>query len=147
MSLSCGPSFVENAEHLKQHSTMWRLTGDLWDQWEDIHNMFEKCEAWAPHSGDGHWPDCDMLPLGHISIIGSEHNLGERYCRLTRDEQRTMITLWCIFRSPLMFGGECTDLDEFTLSLLTNPDILRMSSCGRNQHRLILKGLDLPLIA
>ena len=139
LSLSCGPSPLEHAEHLAKYSNMWRITCDLWDRWEDIYDLFEKCRNWSPYSGQGHWPDADMLPLGHISIIGSEHGIGDRYTRLSRDEQITMMTLWSIARSPLMFGGECTDNDEFTLSILTNDDVLRVNQHGKGQHE-VFKG-------
>lgn len=46
--------------------------------------------------------------------------------RLSPDEQITMMSLWCLFRSPLMFGGEMRDNDEFTLSLITNRDVLAL---------------------
>lgn len=142
LSLSCGPSPIEHAEHLKKYSNMWRITADLWDRWEDIYKMFERCSKWAEHSGEGHWPDADMLPLGHISIIGQEHGDGERYSRLSHDEQITMLTLWCIARSPLMFGGECRDNDEFTLKLLTNKDVIRVNQHGRNQCQIYRGGYN-----
>jgi len=97
---------------------------DLWDNWKDILGMFDRCREWAPVVSPGCWPDCDMLPLGYISVRGNEHGVGDRRTRLTKDEQRTMLTLWCIFRSPLMMGGELTDNDTFTLELLTNPEVL-----------------------
>lgn len=64
-----------------------------------------------------------MLPLGKI---GGGFGQGERDTRLTRDEQRTMMTLWCLFGSPLMLGAGLTKLDDWTLSLLTNPRVLSM---------------------
>ena len=58
-------------------------------------------------------------------IFGISGN-GEWKCRFTKDEQKTMITLWCVFRSPLMIGAELTKLDDWTLSLLTNEDLLAL---------------------
>jgi len=124
LSLSPGPALIESAQHLGKTANMWRITNDLWDDWKDILAMFDRCREWAPYAGPGCWPDCDMLPLGHISIRGNEHGIGERYTRLTEDEQRTMMTLWCLVRSPLMIGGELTDNDAFTLGLLTNSEVL-----------------------
>lgn len=54
---------------------MWRMTDDFWDVWDALYAMFERCETWAPYVGEHHWPDCDMLPLGHIGIRSSEHGL------------------------------------------------------------------------
>ena len=79
---------------------------------------------------------CDMLPLGHIGIRSIEHGKGDRWTRLSREEQRTMMTLFCIFRSPLMMGGELRDNDEWTLSLLTNPDVLRLLHHSDGAHEL-----------
>lgn len=126
LSLSPGPAPLSQAEHLKQHANMWRISDDVWDTWEDIYAMFERCRAWSEHAGPGHWPDADMLPLGHIGIRSSERGAGDRWTRLTKDEQITMMTLWCIFRSPLMLGCELRDLDDWTLSLITNREVLRL---------------------
>lgn len=127
LSLSCGPAPIEQATHLQANANMWRLTADLWDRWEDIEPMFEKCAQWQPFAVQGHWPDADMLPLGHLSVRGSEHGVMERICRLTQAEQCSMMTLWCIARSPLMMGGTLTDLSPETQKLLTNPHALAMN--------------------
>jgi hypothetical protein len=106
---------------------MWRITDDFWDNWELLKNMFWRCELWQNHVDEGCYPDCDMLPLGKI---GKGFGNGERSCSLTHDEQRTMMTLWCMFRSPLMIGAELTKIDDWTLSLITNKDVLDMLNCN-----------------
>ena len=142
LSLSPGPAMIEKAEHLRKNANMWRMTNDLWDRWEDIEEMFERCARWSPYVSDGCFPDCDMLPLGHLSIVGCEHGVGERWTRLSQAEQRTMISLWSIFRSPMMLGCELTNLDEWTLNLLTNQEILEMLKKSRGAHQ-ILRDYDL----
>ncbi len=124
LSLSPGPALIEQANHYKIHANLWRITDDLWDRWSDILQMFWRCELWQDHVERGCYPDCDMLPLGRIG--GGFGEGQERSTNLTRDEQRTLMTLWCIFGSPLMLGAEMTKLDDWTLSLLTNRDILAM---------------------
>jgi alpha-galactosidase len=131
LSLSPGPAPVENSEELKANANMWRMTDDYWDLWELLYGMFERCEKWSEHVGPGNWPDCDMLPLGHIGIRSVDGGASDRWTRFTKDEQITMMTLWSIFKSPLMFGGELRDNDEWTLSLLTNKEVLAMH---RNSH-------------
>ncbi len=121
LSLSPGPAMLEMADHLSENANMWRMTGDFWDNWKALDAMFERCKNWAPYVKEGCWPDCDMLPLGHIAI-----NDGDRQTNFTRDEQITLMTLWCIFRSPLMMGGEMRDNDDFTLNILTNPEVLEL---------------------
>lgn len=140
LSLSPGPALIETAEHLKKHANMWRITNDLWDKWDDIFYEFDRCNVWSAHSGPGHWPDADMLPLGHIALRSCEHGVGDRWTRLSKDEQITMMTLWCIFRSPLMIGCELRDCDDWTLSLFTNKEVLRMLNHSHSAHQLYRTG-------
>lgn len=132
LSLSPGPAPVPYADFLAEHANMWRITDDFWDRWELLLDMFDRCESWQGRAGDGSWPDCDMLPLGHIGIRSVDGGGADRWTRFTREEQVTMMTLWSIFRSPLFFGGELRDNDEWTNALLTNRDVLDMhrSSSG-----------------
>lgn len=129
LSLSPGPAQIEVADHLCKYANMWRMTGDFWDHWDKLYAMFERCEKWYPYVGGGCWPDCDMLPLGNISVNSAYCGDKDRFSAFTHDEQITMMTLWCIFRSPLMFGGEMRNNDEWTLSLITNDEVLAV-----NQH-------------
>lgn len=124
LSLSPGPALIEEAQHYKKYANMWRITDDFWDSWPLLLNMFERCENWQDHVTSGCFPDCDMLPLGFIGKGFGD----ERYTNFTKEEQVTMMTLWCIFRSPLMIGAELTKLDDWTLSLLTNKKVLRLLS-------------------
>ena len=126
LSLSPGPALIEKAWHLSMHANMWRITDDFWDRWDLLKDMFNRCELWQAHVKPGCWPDCDMLPLGRIGIGFKK----PRYSNFTNDEQRTMMTLWCIFRSPLMIGGALADNDEWTLSLLTNAEVLAVQKHG-----------------
>jgi len=124
LSLSPGPALIEKAWHYEKYANMWRITDDFWDRWDLLRNMFDRCELWQNHVGRGSYPDCDMLPLGKLG-----HGFGaERDTNLTRDEQVTMMTLWCVFGSPLVVGANLTKLDDWTLSLLTNKDVLRLLS-------------------
>jgi hypothetical protein len=140
LSLSCGPTEVEDAAHLRSHADMWRITGDFWDRWEDLYSMFEPCRAWAAFSGNGHWPDADMLPLGRIALRSSEHGCGDRWTRFTRAEQRTMMSLWSIVGSPLILGSFLPDLDDWTLGLLTNREVLEMQRLARNPRQISRRG-------
>lgn len=131
LSLSPGPALLEKAELYKQVANMWRITDDFWDQWELLYDMFQRAEMWCTHTGAGHWPDADMLPIGPIRQDYDEKEI----TKFTQDEQLTMLTLWSIFRAPLMIGGEMTRFDEFTMSLLTNKAILEMHGNVRHAHQ------------
>jgi alpha-galactosidase len=137
LSLSPGRELsVSRADHLRAHADMWRVSDDLWDRWEDVHDQFARMASWAGHAGPGSWPDADMLPLGHIGIRAERGP--ERQSRLTPDEQRTMMTLWCVSRSPLMLGGHLPSTSDETLRLLTNDEVLavhRASSGNREVMR------------
>lgn len=130
LSLSPGPAPLDHATLFVENANMWRMTDDFWDRWELLYDMFERCYKWCKLVGPGHWPDADMLPLGHIGIRSVDGGGTDRMTRFTKDEQRTMMTLWIIFRSPLMFGGELRDNDEWTLSLLTNEEVLHVHQNG-----------------
>jgi len=133
LSLSPGPTAVENAAEVAKYAQMWRITDDHWDGWElkketptgfpvSLRDEFDILAKWSPYVNPGHWPDPDMLPEGWI---GPHPGLGEeRHTRLTADEQRTEFTLWAITRSPLILGGNLTRLDDLTRALITNQDVL-----------------------
>ena len=130
LSLSPGPALLEKAELYKQVSNMWRITDDFWDNWAHLYDMFSRAEKWCVHTGAGHFPDADMLPVGPIR----QDYDPECMTAFTKDEQITMMTLWSIFRSPLIIGGEMTKFDAFTMGLLTNEGILRMHRNARHAH-------------
>lgn len=138
LSLSPGPAQLEKAELYKQISNMWRITDDFWDKWELLYAMFERAEKWCTHTGAGHWPDADMLPIGPIKQDWDKSIRTE----FTHDEQITMLTLWSIFRSPLMIGGEMTGFDDFTLGLVTNERILEMNKNARHSHQVWRRNID-----
>ena len=131
LSISPGPAPLDKAELFKQVANMWRITDDFWDKWELLYDMFQRAEKWSIHTGAGHWPDADMLPIGPIRQDYGKEN----WTKFTKDEQITMMTLWSIFRSPLMIGGEMTGFDEFTMSLLTNEELLAMHRNARHSHQ------------
>ncbi len=135
LSLSPGPARPDQQDYLLENANMWRMTDDFWDKWELLYGMFERCHAWEGVGRKGHWPDCDMLPLGHLCLCNEENGGRGHYTNFTPDEQKVMMTLWCIFRSPLMIGGELWDNDDFTLKLLTNKRLLDMHRYGRGAHQ------------
>ena len=138
LSLSPGPALIEKAELYKQTANMWRITDDFWDKWELLYDMFSRAEKWCTHTGAGHWPDADMLPIGPIK---QDYDKSIR-TEFTENEQITMMTLWSIFRSPLIIGGEMTGFDEFTMSLLTNEEILKMHRNARHSHQVWRRVID-----
>ena len=129
LSLSPGPAPIEKTSEMRQYAQMWRISNDIWDLWhstvdypQGLVDQFPNVAAWAGVAQPGHWPDADMLPLGYL---GPAPGWGKpRPSQLSRDEQRTLVTLWSIFPSPLMIGGDLTHADQWTTGLLTNPEVL-----------------------
>jgi hypothetical protein len=138
LSTSPGPTPVEQISHIKQNANMWRTVGDFWDNWKQLKDQFDVFEKWAPYVAAGTWPDGDMLPLGHIGIRAERGK--DRATGFTKDEQYTVMTLFAVFRSPLMFGGNLPDNDEFTLSLITNRDVLQLNQHSINNKQLFRNG-------
>ncbi|HEX8426986.1 NPCBM/NEW2 domain-containing protein [Hymenobacter sp.] len=137
LSTSPGETPIANAKHVQANTNMWRTVGDFWDSWEQLKEHFEVCNRWSPYSMTGAWPDADMLPMGRLGIRAERGD--DRMTRFTHDEQYTLMSLWSIFRSPLMFGGDLPSNDAFTLSLLTNKEVLAMHSSSTKNRQLFRK--------
>ncbi|MCA9734615.1 NPCBM/NEW2 domain-containing protein [candidate division KSB1 bacterium] len=145
LSMSLGATPLTSGNHAKEHANMWRTVDDFWDIWSELENQFDVCNNWAPYRSPGNWPDADMLPLGHISIRGERG--ADRYTNFTADEQLTLMTLWTIFKSPLMFGGHLPDNDELTNSLLTYDEVLAMHGTSVNNRQLYSVGDSIAWMA
>ena len=128
LSTSPGETPVASANHVSEHANMWRMVNDVWDKWDDLTHLMKVSKDWYPYIGNGTWPDCDMIPLGRISIRGERGS--DRMTRLTKDEQYSLMTFFTIFKSPLFFGGDLPSNDDFTLSLLTNAEVLKVHQQG-----------------
>jgi hypothetical protein len=122
LSLSPGPATLHSVPLLQENANMWRISDDFWDEWRYLRQNFLLMQIWGGVGRPGAWPDADMLPLGHIGIRAERG--ADRMTRFTQDEQRTLISLWSIAQSPLMFGGDLPGNDDFTLSLMTNDEVL-----------------------
>ena len=125
-STSAGPTDTKQAAHVAKHANMWRISGDFWDRWKDLNHQFDLLAPWQDVGGPGHWPDADMIPFGHIGIKCTIAG-PDRQTRFTPDEQRTLMSLWSLAPSPLMLGANLTDLDEATLALITNDEVLAVN--------------------
>jgi hypothetical protein len=122
-STSPGETPVAEAAHVMAHANLWRVSGDFWDNWKSLDHEFTLAARWQKFVGPGHWPDADMLPLGHLSI--NHRSVGaDRWTAFTRDEQLTLLSFWCLLPAPLMVDANLPDNDAWTLALLTNPEVL-----------------------
>jgi hypothetical protein len=128
-STSPGATPVNVGEHISTHANMWRISDDFWDNWPLLLAQFDRLRDWTPYSGPGHFPDADMLPIGVLQM-------GKTKTHFTHDEQFTLLTLWSIARSPLILGADLTKLDDFTLSLITNDEIIAVDQSSTNNREL-----------
>jgi hypothetical protein len=136
LSLSPGTRLsTRHLEPLRESAQLWRISDDLWDRWEDVHAQFARLARWAPLQTAGAWADADMLPLGRIGLRAER---GEpRDSLLTWEEQRTILTLWAMARSPLMVGGDLPTSDERTIELLANPWLARVLGATQDNGEII----------
>ena len=115
----------------------WRTTGDITDTWSSMAGIGFAQAGHEPYAGPGHWNDPDMLVVGHVGWGPSLHP-----SRLKPNEQYTHISLWCLLASPLLIGCDMTRLDDFTMNLLTNDEVLEVSQdpLGRQAARKSVNG-------
>ena len=128
-SLSNSAPFA-GAKDWAELAESWRTTGDIYDVWDNgdkfwhygVSELGFSQDRWAPFAGPGHWNDPDMLVVGRVGWGGRQ-----KPTRLTPDQQYTHISLWCLLSAPLILGCDLTQLDPFTLGLLTNDEVLAVN--------------------
>ena len=145
-STSPGPTSVTHAQHIAANANLWRISGDFWDRWPKLNAQFDLLARWQGVGGPGHWPDADMIPLGHIAIR-SKLGGNPHWTHFTRDEQLTLMSLWSLAPSPLMLGMNLPDNDDWTTALLTNPEVcaLNQDPLGQPAKRVAIPGLTAEL--
>jgi len=128
LSLSPGETDIGAAAHAVDHANMWRISDDFWDHWSLLDAQFERLNRWSRWRRPGAWPDADMIPIGTIEM--------GRKTWFTHDEEVTLMTLWCIARSPLVIGADLVKLDATTLALLTNDEVIAVNQASANNRQL-----------
>ncbi len=136
LSLSNAAEFDQTAEWARL-AHAWRTTHDITDTWASMSGIGFTQDRWAPHASPGHWNDPDMLVVGRVGWGNPKPT------RLSGDEQYTHISLWCLLSAPLLIGCDLEQLDEFTVSLLTNDEVLEINqdALGK-QATAVARGLD-----
>ena len=149
LSLSPGPTALGHAEEVGTLANMWRISDDFWDRWQkapgqttefpmSLKEMFGRLAAWEPYPKPNAWPDADMLPIGELRPSPGDGR--PRSSRLTAEEQRTLVTLWAVARSPLILGANLTMLDAGTKALLTNRDLIRIDQTSTHSAQVARDG-------
>jgi alpha-galactosidase len=139
LSISPGPAPISEVQFFQKHAQMWRISDDFWDDWKLLKKQFDYTRDWAIDAGfNNTWPDADMLPLGKLRVTAKEG--GGSPTRFTADEQQTLMTLWCIFRSPLIFGGDLPSNDAATTALIANDEVLAVDQHSYGGHQSLEEG-------
>jgi alpha-galactosidase len=138
LSLSPGAARAKDAQFFREHAQMWRVSDDFWDEWKLLRENFTLLGIWGGFGRPGAWPDADMLPFGRIGIVAERGQ--DRRSRFTPEEQRTVMSLWTIAQSPLIFGGDLPSNDEFTNSLITNDEVLAVDQKGAHGYEFSSNG-------
>ena len=148
LSLSPGPTPIEEGEFVKRNAQMWRISNDVWDGWQlngdtrpsgfpfGIRSAFDTLAQWNRFVSPGAWPDADMLPFGAL-----RPNPGwgmPRDSRLTADEAQTQFSLWAMARAPLILGTNLTELDPGTQRLITNRAVIQIDQTAWASHPITL---------
>lgn len=103
------------------HGISWRTTGDITDTWKSMSGIGFSQTNQAKFAGPGHFNDPDMLVVGKVGWGPQLHPT-----HLTPNEQYTHISLWCLLSAPLLIGCDMTQLDDFTMNLLSNDEVLEV---------------------
>jgi alpha-galactosidase len=123
---------------------LWRTSGDLEDTWPSMTKMIDVSAKWHSFAKPGNWNDLDMMLLGTLGWDEHKKNRSlwgkvSRNTHLTPNEQYTHMTLWCMMASPLLLGNDLTKLDDFTLRLLTNPEVIAVNQDPLGKQARIVK--------
>jgi len=137
LSLSPGETPLKDSVHVSKYANQWRMADDFWDNWQQMLKMFDYAKSWDGIGGPGHWPDCDMIQAGKLSKRGPVGP--ERFSRFTEDELISHISFWCIYRSPLFYGGNLPENREFENKLLENGEVIAVNQKGENPRQLYKK--------
>ncbi len=121
----------------KVGGNLWRTTGDITDTWNSMASIGFGQGKTSSYAGPGHWNDPDMLVVGQVGWGPSLHA-----SNLSPDEQYTHISLWSLLAAPLLIGCDMTQLDDFTLSLLTNDEVLAVNQDTEGEQAVLLREGD-----
>lgn len=115
----------------------WRTTGDINDSWRSLHSIYSSQNGHEKFAGPGHWNDPDMLVVGKVGWGPSLHP-----SHLKPNEQLLHISMWCMLSSPLLIGCDMSDMDKFTVDLLSNDELLDINQdpLGKPAGRVAMTG-------
>jgi hypothetical protein len=135
-STSPGATPIGDSVFFMTYVNQWRMADDLWDNWSTLNTMLDLFANWYHCAYSPHFPDADMIPIGYLSERGP--NGGVRYSNFTRAEQFTLMTMWCIGRSPLLWGGDLRNNRLAEDSLMTNAEVIAVNQRGLHPRPVVV---------
>jgi alpha-galactosidase len=115
----------------------WRTAGDLGFELDRIIDVALKNAEHRSYSKSGSWNDPDYIQIGYI---GDARGMGEpQPTKLSPDEQYAFMSLWCLMASPLFYSGDMNRLDEFTLNVLCNPEVIEVDQDPLGESAQVVK--------
>lgn len=115
----------------------WRTAGDLGFELDRIFEVALRNAEHRAWSRPGEWNDPDYIQIGYI---GAAHEMGQPIpCPLSASEQYAFMSLWCLSAAPLFFSGDMGHLDEFTLNVLCNPEVIAVDQDPLGQGGQVLE--------
>lgn len=153
LSLSHGGESKEEHMPAYEQANMLRITADVWDEERHLAKCFTAWKRWQPvwaaSAERNLWMDLDMIPFGQLQLMNPPGKKGDvmskgdvalagkgttRWCQLDKAGMRTFITMRALAASPLMMGGDLPTLDDYSLKLTTDPDMLACNQNGIMGH-------------
>ena len=122
----------------KTGGQLWRTGDDVRDNWPSVYAAFKKLADKSDYVRPGRWNDPDILQVG---AVGAESRQGNSN-HLTREEQRTVMSMWCLLSAPLFIGANLEHIDPLTLSLLTNNEVIAVDQDALGKAAAVKLTLD-----
>ncbi|MBN2651940.1 MAG: hypothetical protein JXR63_06110 [Spirochaetales bacterium] len=137
---------IADAVGLAENSNLWRTTGDIHDSWASVSMIVNQHLAWAEYQSPGHWNDPDMLQVGNIGVPNT-FVTSFKPTGLSKNQQVSQVSYWAMFSAPLLLSCNLEDIDDFTIRLLTNKNIIAINQDGLGiQGRVILENSSLRVL-
>ena len=134
----CTRAKLSDAREYATCCELARGNTDTKDDWKFMReHVMRRADGWLPQVRPGFWYDLDMLAVGAMRIGrkgGAEHAPRpgqplpkEMDNRMARDEIASHFVWWAIIPTPLFLSCDIERIDDFTLSLVTNDDLIEIN--------------------
>eukprot|EP01130_Rhizamoeba_saxonica_P012329 TRINITY_DN5182_c0_g1_i1.p1 TRINITY_DN5182_c0_g1~~TRINITY_DN5182_c0_g1_i1.p1 ORF type:complete len:372 (+),score=91.32 TRINITY_DN5182_c0_g1_i1:598-1713(+) len=126
-------------------SNMWRISQDIYPQWQRIMEILDYSKPLYKYAGPGHWNDPDMIEVGVKGNIFNIPWMPET--ELTKRESESHFSLWCMLSSPLILGNDLRNIPTWVNDIIANHEIIEVNqdSLGKQGRMVesITKGISL----